>query len=91
MERTELGEPATSSVASAENDADRLAFELLAPSEQVTREAESYPSDERRDATVRLLTETYGLPSQSALRYATALVPEQRPSDSLLRRLGLLF
>lgn len=90
MERMGHGRAASAAVAVAENDADRLAFELLAPIARIAREVGGYPPHERRDEAVRLLTTVYGLPASQAVRYALSIVPEQRPSDSLLRRLGLL-
>ncbi len=89
MERTEHGDPATAAAAIAENNADRLAFELLAPSDLVMRELGVLPPRERNRAAANLLVDFYGLPSKQATQYAGLLAPESRPSDSLLQRLGL--
>jgi hypothetical protein len=84
MERDNDGNPAAASIAQAEEDADRLAYELLAPAEHV-----SASSPGSRQDLVNRLRDTYGLPTPQAVRYAATLLPSA-PTDPLLRRLKLL-
>jgi hypothetical protein len=74
---------ASAAVDAAEREADRLAFELLAPAEAVLAE----PAHTRA-ALAQRLCDVFGLPPAQAWRYAGLLRPEQ-PTDPLLRRLGL--
>lgn len=68
-------------IATAEAEADRLAFELLAPAEDV---AATLGGRADRVEAARLLRETFGLPASAAEHYATALLPEA-PRDPVLR------
>lgn len=80
MERDNAGNPLTSSVAKAERDADRLAYELLAPAEHVLADPPgSVP------ALVRRLREFYGLPAMQASHYAGLLMPPVKTDPLLLR------
>ena len=90
MDRAADGGLATAIVDAAESDADRLAFELLAPSDAVLDVAPPFPANARRAAVGRLLIENFGLPAAPAARYAAILVPECRPPSALLQRLGLI-
>lgn len=79
MEREE-GEP-RSTIAYAEDDADRLAYELLAPAQEVLGAGSATHAElESR------LCNRYGLPAIQAHRYAKLLRPEP-PRDTLLERL----
>jgi len=89
MGKTEQDGSTSSTIVAAENDADRLAFELLAPGDLVIRRIEHLPPNELRDAAFHLLEDVFELPTQEAARYSRILVPAHRPSDSLIRRLGL--
>jgi hypothetical protein len=89
MERTEDGH-ASAEIDRAEHDADRLAFELLAPADAVLEAAGVAPADEQRGAVTRLLHDTYGLPSAPAAQYAALLAPAPPRADPFLRRLGLV-
>jgi hypothetical protein len=80
MERDSDGNPLTSSIARAEGDADRLAYELLAPAEHVLADAPG-----SKQALVRRLREFYGLPGTQALLYAGVLMPPVRTDPLLLR------
>jgi hypothetical protein len=82
MERDGEGNPLTSSIAQAEDDADCLAYELLAPAEHVLGNSES-PNQRILERSLR---EFYGLPRVQALRYAGLLLPNLK-SDPLLLRL----
>jgi len=80
MERDGEGNPLTSSIAQAEDDADRLAYELLAPAEHVL--ADTHDS---RAAMTRRLREFYGLPGMQASRYANILMPPVKTDPLILR------
>jgi hypothetical protein len=77
------GDP-SAGVRVAEQEADRLAYELLAPAREALARLQ-FPS---RAALAGLLRETFGLPDLHARRYAALLLPPA-PVDPLLRRLGL--
>jgi hypothetical protein len=72
-----------------EREADRLAYELLAPAEAV---ASRLADDEetRNDAvrTAALLNEAFGLPVEQANEYAGLLFPTAEPDPVLLRLVG---
>lgn len=70
-------------VSRVEHDADRLAYELLAPAAAVLGRVNRSGG---RDAASRVLREVFGLPSLQAARYATLLLPPP-PLDALLARL----
>jgi hypothetical protein len=88
MERDAGGRPVTEAVRLAEEEADRLAFELLAPAAEVLVCAGSSRGTPDREQVAPLLHETFGLPALQAARYAEALLPAPA-DDPLLRRLGL--
>jgi hypothetical protein len=69
----------------AEEEADRLAYELLAPADEVLSRLGSH---QEQDLAELLRTE-FGLPFANASRYRDILVPPE-PADPLLKRLGLL-
>jgi hypothetical protein len=71
-------------VSTAEEEADRLAYELLAPADAV----QTRRGDLLGEALVQSLRAEFGLPDVHARRYAGMLVPCPSP-DPLLRRLGL--
>lgn len=79
MERDEGGY-ATRSIAQAEDDADRLAFELLAPAEDVW---EWHHRDAMADLS-ELLQVRYGLPATQSRRYGDLLDPRPRPRSRFL-------
>jgi IrrE N-terminal-like domain len=71
-------------LAGAEAEADRLAWELLAPAEEIAQRAAA------GRVTVRdFLVSEFGLPATQAASYAQHLAP-QTPTDPLLRRLGFV-
>ncbi len=93
MERDTSGAPLDEAIARAERDADALAYELLAPSEQIRRqvfERVSDHHDQQRLAAQKLLVHRYGLPPTPAARYARQLFPNRLPSDSLVQRLRVV-
>jgi hypothetical protein len=63
-----------------EADADRLAFQLLAPEDEVLAAVAGVAEGERREAIRELLHDIYGLPPGPAARYAASLTPERAPS-----------
>jgi hypothetical protein len=67
----------------AEEDADRLAFELLAPAGRLGE------GEMSAAALASELTASYGLPEAAAGRYAALLARPTRREDSFVRRLGL--
>lgn len=89
MDRSPKGNVVSDAIEEAEKDADRLALELLAPSEEALEEVRSYPSEQRREVLVRLLVNVYGLPATLAAYYALLLAPKPE-ENSFVRRLGLV-
>ena len=90
MERTEIGKSASAAIDRAENGADLLAYELLAPSADVLQQALAAPLERRQALVTELVGDVYGMPPEPAARYASLLVPPSRPPDSFVRRLGLV-
>lgn len=85
MERR--GGAATAAVSAAEQEADALAFELLAPTSELEAMALSYAPDARRGRIAERLERHYGMPPAQAGQYAATLVPRPRQGSSLLRAL----
>ena len=80
MSRDEDGGVSSAAIAVAEAEADRLAYELLAPAASVLASA-------TRAALVGRLREVYGLPGMQARAYARQLMPMN--ADPFLARLGI--
>jgi hypothetical protein len=78
-------EPADSTVAKAEEEADQLAYELLAPAAAVRVRAAHAGMDQ--PALVEVLQKDFGLPPAPAKAYAGLLSPAGPPTDPLLLRL----
>lgn len=89
MGRSSEGGIIDDAIEASERDADRLAFELLAPSDIVLKEANRYPNEQRREILVPLLAESFGLPTPLADYYASLLMPKPQTESSFVRRLGL--
>ncbi len=70
-------------IAVAEEEADRLAYELLAPAELVAVKLHSVEVSNRQVWAANVLQEVFGLPPGAATAYAALLVPE-KPADPLL-------
>jgi hypothetical protein len=68
-------------VAQAEREADRLAWELLAPADEVLAQL---GDDGGFDEAVTLLEDVFGLPPVAAQEYANALFPEEEDSPIVL-------
>lgn len=83
MERRKDGGFGNLEIVAAEQDADRLAFELLAPAQDIAK-LKARGLD--RDSLPALLRQTYGLPADQASGYAHILWPAT-PRDPLLQRL----
>jgi hypothetical protein len=78
------GRPATAAIADAEDCADLLAFELLAPAAHLTQSgADALPAGE----LIARLTTEYGLPTREAARYVAWLRPPAPQPDRWLRAL----
>jgi hypothetical protein len=71
-------------VLAAEEEADRLAYELLAPADEVM----SRLGPDQEQNLAEFLRTDFGLPAAHASRYRDFLVPPA-PADPLLKRLGL--
>jgi hypothetical protein len=81
MERDGEGRPMSSEAVDAEESADRLAYELLAPAEHVLADAAAQGG---RRLAERLQVH-YGLPRLQATRYARILLPRPNTDPLLLR------
>jgi hypothetical protein len=73
-------------VARAEEEADQLAYELLAPARAVLDRAGGVEGDEGRGRLAELLRTAFGLPAEQAEDYSRLLLPPVW-RDPLLRRL----
>ena len=80
MERDSEGNPLNSSIVQAESDADRLAYQLLAPAEHVLS---AIPASSQ--ALIQRLQDSYGLPRIQAMHYAGVLLPSVDADPLLLR------
>jgi hypothetical protein len=87
LERDGEGKPATAGIADAEESADRLAYELLAPAELVLPPGWASGVSSQRQLLEESLQQHYGLPRRQAVGYAGVLLPS-RFRDSLLRLLS---
>jgi hypothetical protein len=83
-DRRRIASPA---IAAAEEDADLLGCELLAPAEAVLQQTRQRTARASRLEAERRLQTTFGLPSSMAAWYARQLYPPL--DDPLLRRLGI--
>jgi hypothetical protein len=88
MQRDNGGIFASEAVAAAEREADRLAYELLAPAEEVFTRAGDVRGDAGRAALSQLLQGDFGLPVAHAMSYSRILLP-LAIEDPFLRRLGV--
>jgi hypothetical protein len=80
LKRDDSGRSLTPVEWDAEIAADRLAFELLAPADDVGESAD-------RGELARRLVQVFGLPPLAAERYAAILMPEALPIDRAISRL----
>jgi hypothetical protein len=86
MRRGPCRELLSADVARAEEEADLLAYELLAPARDVLARVGPVHDDAGRVRLVEVLQSVFGLPQEPASHYAGLLVPAFR-EDPLLRRL----
>jgi hypothetical protein len=76
----------SATVALVEEEADRVAYELLAPAADVLARTGPVQGDTGQDRLVEALQAEFGLPGEQAADYARLLLPPVW-QDSLLRRL----
>jgi len=91
MSRSAEGGIEQGAILHAEDNADRLAFELLAPAEHVLNQIavlQAKRSFERTRVIASLLVTEYGLPKQLAFRYS-AFLTRHTPQQSSAQWLGL--
>jgi hypothetical protein len=88
MERGPRREILRTEVAAAEEEADQLAYELLAPAAAVLERTGPAEGAGGRARVAAVLREVFALPAARAEDYAGLLVPVQY-TDPLLQRLGL--
>jgi hypothetical protein len=88
MDRGSRGEVRSRAVARAEEEADHLAYELLAPADAVAARTAHLGERERRRCVVQVFQEVFGLPAARAADYGDLLVPPP-DEDPLLLRLRL--
>lgn len=84
MERGPRIKPIREDVARAEEEADRLAYELLAPAAAVHARLASL-GEKDREAVSTLLRDAFGLPRAQAEEYARLLLPSSRRDPLLVR------
>lgn len=91
IERRADGQPLLSTVWDAEDRADRLALELIAPAQAVLSRVDlTLPRySQRHAATVQCLRDTFGLPDDMADWYGRALLQSIGKGLSWLEQLGL--
>jgi len=91
IERRADGQPTLSAIWDAEDRADRLALELIAPAQAVLAQVDlSLPHySQRHAAVVRCLTATFGLPEDMADWYGRMLLRSVGKGPSWLEQLGL--
>lgn len=90
MQRGSNGQIVDGSVAQAEREADRLAYELLAPAAVIEDAVTQIPANVRREATAEILRERYGFPERSAADYAAILIPAPRVRDRIFGNLSVV-
>jgi hypothetical protein len=86
MRRGQRCEVINAAVARAEEEADLVAYELLAPAAEVLARTGTIQGDAGRVRLVELLQSDFGLPTQQAADYGRLLLPPVW-EDPLLRRL----
>jgi IrrE N-terminal-like domain len=84
MDREPIDRSRPGAIADAENCADRLAFELLAPAEHVVSSISSASRPPSLEEIAGKLRESYGLPDRQAAEYAAKLAAPKARTDPLL-------
>jgi hypothetical protein len=87
MDRGEREYSLPGPIADAEKSADRLAYELLAPAQQVASLVSLITAHPNQTIVADLLMDQFGFPEQQAMRYSALLVARPRRTDPLLQRL----
>ncbi len=85
LDRDHAGGLPVETVLAAEDEANRLAYELLAPADEVLRRV----GRQQEHTLTELLRRDFGLPATHAARYGDILRPPVS-DDPLLRRLGVV-
>jgi len=87
LDRDSDGKPANAAIDQVEEDADRLAFEVLAPGRHIVGNVANW-----RDSNTLLgaLVSDYGFPSHQASSYVDLLLPQEAPKDLFLRKLRIV-
>jgi Zn-dependent peptidase ImmA (M78 family) len=88
LERVGQNAQGNRAVARAEQEADLLAYELLAPASDVLAALEWEPQRDH-SALLRMLQNRYGLPLAQAQEYSKKLMPPERYRDPLVQRIVL--
>lgn len=92
LDRSEDGSIGRSDILAAEDRADRIALELLAPRRTVLARLAKLQPDWRDTSAVPLaqqvLVDDFGLPAKVAVRYAAMIVRRQRPHRGFRNWLG---
>ncbi len=86
MDRTATGVPSEWVTESSEQNADRLALEMLAPStvaRRILRKSSPMKASSDSRAAVLLLIEKFGLPASAAVAYAQLLFDQRRSRPKL--------
>lgn len=86
MRRGRRGEVINAAVALAEEEADLIAYELLAPAADVLARTGTVQGDTGRERLAKVLQSDFGFPEQQATDYGRLLLPPGW-EDPLLRRL----
>ena len=88
MQRDSDGSLPDARTATAEREADLLAYELLAPAALVSRQVAGVVIEQRQSAAAQVLCQRYGFPEATAADYAARLFPAR--AESFLHRLSVV-
>lgn len=89
MERTSRGAIGHAQILEAEDSADRLALELLAPAQVVGARVADLADPPNADAVTRLLSTEFGLPLAQARSYGAMLLARRQRGRSFREWLGI--
>lgn len=88
MQRDSDGSLPDARTATAEREADLLAYELLAPAALVSRQVAGVVLEQRQQAAAQVLWQRFGFPEATAADYAAQLFPAR--AESFLHRLSIV-
>jgi hypothetical protein len=92
IERTEAGDVCRPEILEAEDRADRVALELLAPRQAVLKRLSvtgiGWRDEEAPPAAAKILEQEFGLPATTAKRYGRAIVLARRSARTFQEWLG---